>query len=174
MIADAQARKRGRAMGSVRRYLRQGFAMLKGMAVTFRYLFRPPITVMYPEQKRTAVQPRFKGRHWLTLYEDGMERCVGCELCVIVCPSQAIYVKAAENTPEHQVSKGERYAEDFQINELRCIFCGLCEEACPTGAIVLGREYELASYTRGSMIYTKSMLTEPFPGSSGRDPKREV
>jgi len=99
---------------------------------------------------------------------------VGCELCVIVCPSQAIYVQAGENTPEHQVSKGERYAADFQINELRCIFCGFCEEACPTGAIVLGREYELASFTRDTMIYTKSMLTEPYPGSSGRDPKREV
>ncbi len=161
-------------MATLARRLRQGLAMLKGMAVTFRYLFRPPITVRYPEVKRAAVQPRFKGRHWLTLYEDGMERCVGCELCVIVCPSQAIYVKAAENTPEQQVSKGERHAADFQINELRCIFCGFCEEACPTGAIVLGREYELASYTRDEMVYTKPMLTEPYPGASGRDPHREV
>jgi len=161
-------------MTTARVYLRQTLALLKGMAVTFRYLFRPPITILYPEAKRAAVQPRFKGRHWLTLYEDGMERCVGCELCVIVCPSQAIYVQAGENTPEHQVSKGERYAADFQINELRCIFCGFCEEACPTGAIVLGREYELASFTRDTMIYTKSMLTEPYPGSSGRDPGREV
>jgi NADH-quinone oxidoreductase subunit I len=154
-------------------YVKQGFAMLKGMAVTFRYLFRPPITISYPEEK-TRVETRFKGRHWLTRYEDGMERCIGCELCVIVCPSQAIYVKAAENTPENQVSKGERYAEAFQINELRCIFCGFCEEACPTGAIVLGREYELAGYTRESMIYTKPMLTEPYPGASGRDPQREI
>ncbi|OLD38002.1 MAG: NADH-quinone oxidoreductase subunit I [Armatimonadetes bacterium 13_1_40CM_3_65_7] len=143
----------------MRTYLRQTLALLKGMAVTFRYLFRPPITILYPEAKRAAVQPRFKGRHWLTLYDDGMERCVGCELCVIVCPSQAIFVQAGENTPEHQVSKGERYAADFQINELRCIFCGFCEEA---------------SFTRDSMIYTKPMLTEPYPGSSGRDPKREV
>jgi len=126
-------------MTTLRVRIRQSLAILKGLAVTFRYLFRPPVTVRYPEVKRAAVQPRFKGRHWLTLYADGMERCVGCELCVIVCPSQAIYVRAAENTPEHQVSKGERYAPDFQINELRCIFCGFCEEACPTGAIVLGR-----------------------------------
>jgi len=161
-------------MATLARRIRQGLAMLKGMGVTFRYLFRPPITVRYPEEKWAAVHPRFKGRHWLTLYQDSTERCVGCELCVIVCPSQAIYVRAAENTPEHQVSKGERYATDFQINELRCIFCGFCEEACPTGAIVLGREYELASYTREEMIYTKPMLTEPYPGASGRDPQREV
>jgi len=83
-------------------------------------------------------------------------------------------VQAAENTPEHQVSCGERYAADFQINMLRCIFCGFCEEACPTGAIVLGHDYELAGYTRASMIYTKPMLTEPYPGAGGRDPHREV
>ncbi|MGH7752128.1 MAG: NuoI/complex I 23 kDa subunit family protein, partial [Gemmatimonadales bacterium] len=103
-----------------------------------------------------------------------LERCIGCELCVIVCPSQAIYVQAAENTPEHQVSRGERHASDFQINMLRCIFCGFCEEACPTGAIVLGTDYELAGTTRASLIYTKPMLTEPYPGASGRDPHRDV
>jgi NADH-quinone oxidoreductase subunit I len=153
--------------------LRQTLAMLRGLLITGRYLFRPAVTISYPETKM-KVQPRFKGRHWLTRYADGLERCVGCELCVIVCPSQAIFVKAAENAPEHQVSKGERHAEDFQINMLRCIFCGFCEEACPTGAIILGQDYELAGFTRESMIYTKPMLTEPYPGASGRDPGREV
>ncbi len=153
--------------------VRQSIALLRGLLITGRYLFRRPVTTRYPEVK-TKVEARFKGRHWLTRYEDGLERCVGCELCVIVCPSQAIYVKAAENTPEQQVSKGERHAEQFQINMLRCIFCGFCEEACPTGAIVLGHDYELSGYTRQSLIYTKSMLTEPYPGASGRDPGREV
>jgi len=152
---------------------RQSLALLRGLLITGQYLFRQRVTITYPDVK-TRVEARFKGRHWLTRYEDGMERCVGCELCVIVCPSQAIYVKAAENTPEHQVSKGERYAEDFQINMLRCIFCGFCEEACPTGAIVLGRDYELSGYTRQSLIYMKPKLTEPYPGASGRDPRREV
>jgi len=153
--------------------LRQTAALLRGLLITGRFALRRPVTTQYPDVK-TRVEPRFKGRHWLTRYADGLERCVGCELCVIVCPSQAIYVKAAENTPEQQVSKGERYAADFQINMLRCIFCGFCEEACPTGAIVLGHEYELAGYTRESMIYTKPVLTEPYPGASGRDPAREV
>lgn len=153
--------------------IRQSLALLRGLLITGRYAFRRRVTTQYPDEKM-KVEARFKGRHWLTRYDDELERCVGCELCVIVCPSQAIYVQAAENTPEHQVSKGERYATDFQINMLRCIFCGFCEEACPTGAIVLGHEYELAGYTRASMIYTKPMLTEPYPGASGRDPRREV
>lgn len=153
--------------------VRQTLVLLRGLLITGRYLFRRPVTIRYPEVK-TRVAPRFKGRHWLTRYEDGLERCVGCELCVIVCPSQAIYVQAAENMPERQVSKGERHAEDFQVNMLRCIFCGFCEEACPTGAIVLGHDYELAAYSRGALIYTKGMLTEPYAGASGRDPGREV
>src|SRR5207245_8933942 len=105
-------------MTTLRVRIRQSLAILKGLAVTFRYLFRPPVTVRYPEVKRAAVQPRFKGRHWLTLYADGMERCVGCELCVIVCASQSIYVRAAENSPEHQVSTGDRSVQVYRCHEL--------------------------------------------------------
>jgi NADH-quinone oxidoreductase subunit I len=159
--------------GVLQQRLRQTWATVRGLGVVARYLFRRPITIRYPDEK-PPVQPRFKGRHYLTLFADGMERCVGCELCVIACPSQSIYVRAEENDPLSPHSKGERYAKDFQINMLRCIFCGLCEEACPTGAIVLGSEYELSGYTRESLIYTKDRLTERFPGESGRDPNREV
>ena len=153
--------------------LTQAWAMVKGLGVVGRYLFRRPITVRYPEEK-PPVQKRFKGRHFLTLWADGTERCIGCELCVIVCPSQSIFVKAAENDPLAPHSKGERYAQDFQINMLRCIFCGFCEEACPTGAIVLGHEYEIGGYSRDALIYTKDRLQETVPGESGRDPRREV
>lgn len=163
----------GLAVATVRAQVDRFLSMVRGLGITLRYLVRPPVTVAYPDEK-PPVAPRFKGRHWLTRYADGLERCIGCELCVIVCPSQAIYVRAAENTPVHQVSRGERYAEEFQINMLRCIFCGFCEEACPTGAIVLGHDYELAGYSRAELIYTKPMLTEPYPGASGRDPRREV
>src|SRR5436189_4100956 len=101
-------------MTTLRVRIRQSLAILKGLAVTFRYLFRPPVTVRYPEVKRAAVQPRFKGRHWLTLYADGMERCVGCELCVSVWRSRAIYVRAAEYTPEHPVREGAPDASDLR------------------------------------------------------------
>ncbi len=147
--------------------------MFWGLFIVLKYAFKKPNTIEYPEKKR-KLPARSRGRHYLTKWEDGLDRCVGCELCAIVCPSQAIYVKPAQNLPGNLHSHGERYAKDFQINMLRCIFCGMCEEACPTGAIILGNEYELSGYTRESLIYTKEMLTEKFPGQSGRDPKREI
>lgn len=147
--------------------------MFRGLFIVLKYAFKRPITIRYPEQKR-ILPKRSRGRHHLTKWKDGLERCVGCELCAIVCPSQAIYVKPAQNKEGDIHSHGERYAEDFQINMLRCIFCGYCEEACPTGAIVLGNEFELSSFTRESLIYTKDMLTEKNPGDSGFDPNREI
>lgn len=151
----------------------QFLSMMKGLLIVLKYGFKKSVTVQYPEEKR-VLPTRSRGRHYLTKWEDGLERCVGCELCAIVCPSQAIYVKPAQNKPGAPNSHGERYASDFQINMLRCIYCGLCEEACPTGAIILSNEYELSGYTRESLIFTKDKLTEAKPGDSGRDPKREI
>jgi NADH-quinone oxidoreductase subunit I len=148
-------------------------ALFWGLFIVLKHAFKRPVTLRYPEEKR-VLPVRSRGRHYLTKWEDGLERCVGCELCAIVCPSQAIYVKPAQNMPENPHSHGERFASDFQINMLRCIYCGYCEEACPTGAIILGNEYELSGYTRESLIYTKERLTEKNPGDSGRDPKREI
>lgn len=149
------------------------WTVFAGLFIVLKHAFRKPITEQYPEQKR-KLPMRSRGRHYLTKWDDGKERCVGCELCAIVCPSQAIYVKPAANDPEDPHSHGERYAEDFQINMLRCIYCGYCEEACPTGAIILSNEYELASFSREALIFTKDKLTEKNPGDSGRDPGREI
>src|SRR5207247_2106385 len=93
--------------------------------------------------------------HILTRHADGLQRCVGCELCAVACPADAIFVQAAENDPDHPVSHGERYAERYEINMLRCIFCGMCEEACPEDAIYLEKDYELSDYDRDAFIYTK-------------------
>lgn len=137
----------------------------RGLATTAKHLLRPPATVQYPEVKR-PVPRRFKGRHYLKRYENGLEKCIGCSLCAAACPADAIFVEASENTDEERYSPGERYASTYEINMLRCIFCGYCEDACPTEAIVLGNEYELSFVDRASAIYTKQMLLEPSaPGT---------
>jgi NADH-quinone oxidoreductase subunit I len=134
-------------------------ALLKGLAVTFRTMFREPVTVQYPDEKRPVAE-RFKGRHFLKRYENGLERCIGCSLCSAACPADAIYVVPAENTDTERYSPGERYAAVYEINLLRCIFCGFCEEACPVNAIVLEHDYELAATDRNALIYTKDMLLD--------------
>ena len=131
---------------------------LRGLKTTFARVVEGTNTIAYPEEK-VPVYPRFRGRHRLHRFEDtGLEKCVGCSLCAAACPADCIRVVAAENTSEHRVSAGERYASVYEINLSRCIFCGYCEIACPFDAITMGNEYEMSDYNRSDLIFTKEML----------------
>jgi NADH-quinone oxidoreductase subunit I len=145
----------------------------KGFGLTGKTMFRRPVTTQYPEQKREP-QPRFHGRHILNRYEDGLEKCIGCELCAWACPADAIYVQGADNTPDARYSPGERYGADYQINYLRCIFCGLCIEACPTRALTMSHEYELSTDSREALIFTKDRLLAPLPHGTKDTPHTDA
>jgi NADH-quinone oxidoreductase subunit I len=145
--------------------------MLKGLFTTLKSMLERPVTVQYPEEKR-PVRSRFRGRHILRRYENGLERCIGCSLCAAACPADAIFVEAAENTDDERYSPGERYARVYEINMIRCIFCGFCEDACPTEAIVLGDNYELSFHTRSESIYPKELLLEPVPANGQPTPQK--
>ena len=136
--------------------------LLRGLQTTFLSMFEKTVTVQYPEVKR-PVPRRFKGRHELHRYDNGLEKCIGCALLRVTGTLRAIFVESSENTDERRYSPGERYASTYEINFLRCIFCGYCEDACPTEAIVLGDNYELSYSNRRSAIYGKDMLIVPVP-----------
>ena len=145
--------------------------LVRGLWTTLRMMAEKPVTFQYPEEKR-EVRPRFRGRHVLKRYDNGLEKCIGCSLCAAACPADAIFVEASENTDEKRFSPGERFASTYEINMLRCIYCGYCEDACPTEAIVLGDNYELSFYDRRSAIYTKEMLLEPVPAQDMTTPQK--
>jgi NADH-quinone oxidoreductase subunit I len=129
----------------------------RGFAVTMRQVGRPRLTIKYPDQKRVKPQ-RFHGRHVLNRYEDGQEKCIGCELCAGVCPANCIYVRGADNPTDAPVSQGERYGFVYEINLLRCIYCAMCVEACPTQAITMTHLFEMSVDDRDSAIFTKDEL----------------
>jgi len=146
----------------------------RGMGVTFKQIFRKDVTEQYPKEIVLPPARAHMGRHRLNKYENGLEKCIGCELCAFACPADAIYVQGAENDRDNPVSPGERYAVDYQINYLRCIGCGLCVEACPVRALTLTNYYEMAFQSREEAIFTKEQLLEPPPTLGSPMARREA
>lgn len=131
-----------------------GTGIFKGLFLTLQHLFRPAITVQYPE-KKIEVPVRMRGRHALMRDENGNEKCIGCLACVRICPDKLI-----EMTTKKNEETGKRMAETMTINLEACMFCGLCAEACPTIALVMSTEYELACYSKNDMHINREQMLE--------------
>ena len=127
---------------------------LRSIWNVFLHLFSKKETILYPEEK-PYLPPRWRGRIILSRDPDGGERCVACYLCAAACPVDCISLQATED------QYGRRYPEFFRINFSRCIFCGFCEEACPVGAIFMGKDYELAVYSKDDFVWDKEDLLVP-------------
>ena len=149
--------------------------LLEGFAITarqHRFFGGERVTNEYSggrkrdqHDQKEAKPERVHGRHVLNRYEDGMEKCIGCELCAGVCPAKCIYVRGKDNDPENPTSPGERFGFVYEINYLRCIHCDMCVEACPTEAITESKLFEFSFTNRKDAIYTK---TELVVGDDGK------
>lgn len=125
--------------------------LLRGLALTGKNLFKPKITVQYPEEK-TPLSPRFRGLHALRRYANGEERCIACKLCEAVCPAMCISIDSEER------ADGTRRTTRYDIDLFKCIYCGFCEEACPTDAIVMTRFFEFHMEQRNEAVIDKQGL----------------
>jgi NADH-quinone oxidoreductase subunit I len=136
-------------------------AILSGVVITLKHLFKKAATVRYPETKR-EISAIWRGQHVLKRDDNGAERCTACGLCAVACPAEAITMVAAErNKGEENLYREEKYASTYEINMLRCIFCGLCEEACPKEAIFLTDRIIETDYAREGFVFGKDKLVEP-------------
>src|SRR5471032_1974041 len=126
--------------------------LLSDLWLTFRYMFKQPVTINYPYEKG-PLSPRFRGEHALRRYPNGEERCIACKLCEAVCPALAITIEA-----EPRRNDGTRRTTRYDIDMVKCIYCGLCQEACPVDAIVEGPNFEFATETREELFYDKDRL----------------
>ena len=132
-------------------------SLAKGMGVTLKEMMSPAVTENYPDEP-PKLEERYRGVHVLQRDENGLEKCVACFLCAAACPSNCIYIEAAENTDKVRISGGERYAKVYNIDYNRCIFCGYCVEACPKDAITHGYNFELSVYNRADLLKRKDDL----------------
>lgn len=136
-------------------------SIMSGLGHTAKLFYRgvfkldKPVTIQWPEETYDYGD-RFKGKHFLTLRDDGQVRCTACFLCATNCPAQCIHIEAGQH-PDNEI---EKFPVRFEIDILRCVFCGYCEEACPVDAIRLGPEYTMAGGTDEKWVYTKDHLAK--------------
>jgi NADH-quinone oxidoreductase chain I len=127
--------------------------LLKGLWLTLRRFFSRPITIQYPEEKRPPAK-RWRGIEYFEKDERGKTKCIACGLCMIICPSECIYVETAED------EEGRRYPLTYELDTARCIYCGYCEEVCPVNAIFMGKTYEWVVEKRKPLVMDTEKLLE--------------
>lgn len=133
--------------------------ILTGLKITFMNIFRPKVTLEYPEERPT-LPPNYRGVPTLVKDPHGREKCVSCQLCEFVCPPKAIRILPGSIPSNASNAHVEKAPKEFEINMLRCIYCGLCQEVCPEEAIFLKDVFSLSGYSREELVFQKEKLYE--------------
>jgi len=113
---------------------------LVGMSITFKHIYRKPVTLQFPEE-RSMMPDRFRG-----FVHNDMAKCDSCNICAKLCPVDCIYIESEGKGKERMMT---RYAIDYN----KCIWCSLCTENCHTGSITMSHDYDHAVYDRRTLVY---------------------
>ncbi|MGO0122846.1 4Fe-4S binding protein [Desulfothermobacter acidiphilus] len=140
---------------------------MKMLGVVLRNLFKPPVTRLYPEEKR-APFPGTRGGIVFTV-----EECMTCRRCERVCPVGAIRVEVGPRLEVASTSEGEGRSAGRLIKRrydpYKCIYCGMCIEVCPQGIIAfqdthavpaIQKEERVAVYTLGGHKAAKPVVQQ--------------
>ena len=138
------------------------WSLLAGMAVTIRYFTKPIVTVQYPREK-IPMSPAYRGYPQLIIDpETQTHRCIACEMCSRICPSQLITVEGAKFPGEKQ-KRGIKYVHEHYY----CSLCGLCVEVCPTTALEFSQVYRLAGFSREDCVLDHLTLLQARQKAAG-------
>ena len=95
------------------------------------------------------------------------ENCIGCGVCVEVCPVGIIYLR--DEKSEQNIDWPEEYVIDTGL----CMFCGLCVERCPTQSLYMTHEYELTTEIKADFMYDKEKLKQETLAGKWPPPRQE-
>ncbi|HOW90383.1 MAG TPA: 4Fe-4S binding protein [Elusimicrobiales bacterium] len=123
----------------------------RALGEVLRNLFAKKATSDYPFAK-AVVAPRYRGR---IAFDSAT--CIGCKMCVRVCPAKAIeIVLSAEQPPAPAVEPGAAAAParkkfDCLMSLDRCIYCAQCVDVCPKKSLTSTQDFELAHVDRKTL-----------------------
>jgi len=129
------------------------WTVLVGMKITFNHLFKPSVTIQYPEVKLTLPE-RSRNRLYVNI-----DDCIGCDQCARACPVSCITIETVKSVPGEDLGKtsnGKKKAlwvTQFDIDVAKCCYCSLCVYPCPTECIKMTDVYEFSEYERENLIY---------------------
>jgi NADH-quinone oxidoreductase chain I len=142
----------------------------RGFSMVARHLFRPSVTLEYPEVM-PSLSKRFHGRLVLLTKSSGEDLCIGCQACARVCPcGDLIQIEM------HRDENKQPVIDRFTIDMGRCIFCGNCTEVCPVDCIKMLDDFELSDYSREALVLDKAGLSingaesDEYRGTHGLEP----